>query len=271
MRTAGRMAFKPKRWSIQLLSLAALHSGTMGEIKWLCMPVLSCHSCYLSWFACPIGIFVHYSGWRVFPFLAVGTVLVLGVLFGRLLCGWICPFGFLQDLLFRLRTPKFALPRVMNWGKYVSLAAGAILIPFFLGESTQWSFCRMCPASALQVTIPGLIGGLTLTLAKTVKLAILAAILVLAVFSSRSFCRMLCPIGAMLALFNRVSVGRTRTPTSACISCGRCDDSCPTAALPAGRVLRGTDPSRCEECVLCGRCREVCPVKDKPAPAGGAA
>mgnify|MGYP002641226217 CR=1 FL=1 len=194
--------------------------------------------------------------------------MVLGGLFGRYFCGWVCPFGFLQDLLFRIRTPKFTLPKVMNWGKYVALGIGVFLVPFFLGESTQWSFCRMCPASALQVTIPGLLSGLELTLAKGVKLAILVAILALAVVSSRSFCRMLCPIGAMLSLFNRVSIGRTRAPTPACISCGRCDAACPTAAAPAGRILSGVDPSRCEECVLCGKCRQVCPVKDAPLPAG---
>ena len=99
-----------KRKISLLVSAVLLHSSWGPELKWLCNPVLSCHSCALAWFACPIGVFVHYSGYHLFPFVALGSVLLVGVLIGRLLCGWVCPFGLVQDWLHKIRTPKLDLP-----------------------------------------------------------------------------------------------------------------------------------------------------------------
>jgi polyferredoxin len=250
-----------KRRIVQFISFLGLHSAWVGELKWLCNPVLSCHSCALAWFACPIGVFVHYSGYRIFPFFAIGTVLLVAVLMGRLLCGWVCPFGFLQDLLHKIPSPKFRLPKRAEWVKYGILVLGVFAMPFFFGELTRWSFCRFCPASALQVTVPGLVaGGVSFSVWTGVKLALLAAVLLLAVMSSRSFCKMLCPIGAFLAPLNHVSFWRVRPPTDACISCGRCDKACPTDVAPMQRIREHVPPSRNADCVVCHGCQPVCPV-----------
>ena len=80
-----------KRRVVQVLSLLALHSSWGPELKWMCVPVLSCHSCSLAWFACPVGVFVHYSAYGVFPYLAVGTRLQFGLLGVRLVWGRACP------------------------------------------------------------------------------------------------------------------------------------------------------------------------------------
>jgi polyferredoxin len=252
---------------VQSLALILLHSSWGPEFKWLCSPVLSCHSCVLSWFACPIGVFVHYSGYHLFPFLALGTVLLVGIVFGRLLCGWICPFGFLQDLLFKIRSPKIILPRWTEKTKYVVLVVMVFLIPFLLGELTQLSFCNFCPASAIQVTIPNLITGgfQTVGIATVVKLAILVGVLVLVVVSSRAFCKVLCPIGALLAPLNFLSFWTVKVPTDNCISCKRCDRVCPTGAEPASRIDQGVAPNRALECIVCHDCQPVCPQKAEDA------
>lgn len=254
-----------KRRATQFLSLLLLHSSWGPEFKWLCNPVLSCHSCILAWFACPIGVFVHYSGYHIFPFIAIGTVLVLGVAIGRLLCGWVCPFGFLQDLLYRVPSPKFDLPKWTANIKYPVLIIMVFLLPFFLGEQTTLSFCRICPASALQVTIPNLItGGFeTVSLTTVVKLAILFAVLAAAVLSSRSFCKVLCPIGAILAPLNFVSWWKIKVPTQNCVSCKMCDDICPQHGEPMARMVDGTPPSRALECVMCYECQTICPIPKK--------
>lgn len=254
-----------KRRIVQILALIFLHSSWGPQIKWLCNPVLSCHSCPLSWFACPIGVLVHYCGYHVFPFLALGTVLLIGVLLGRLLCGWMCPFGFLQDLLHRIPSPKLFLPRWTNKIKYLVLILMVFLIPFLLGEETMYSFCRICPASALQVTIPHLItaGFGTVTIATIVKLAILVGVLVLVVFSSRAFCKLFCPIGALLAPLNLISYWTVKLPTENCISCKRCDRACITDAEPSSRIAEGIPPNRALECVVCHECQPVCPKKTK--------
>ena len=252
-----------RRW-VQTLSLLVLHSsfGTAAEawkIKAVCNPVLSCHSCALAWFACPLGVFVHYSGYHAFPFLAVGTVLLLGILVGRILCGWVCPFGFLQDLVYKIPTPKFQLPQWASYVKYFVLLFGIFLLPWWYGESTIFSFCRYCPSSALQVTVPRLLGGGSLNTMTAIKMGVLFASLGLVVVSERGFCKLICPMGALLAPLNFLSFWKVRVPKPECLDCGLCDSSCPTNIHPASRILKGVSPSRALDCVVCHECQPVCP------------
>lgn len=257
--------FLLKRRISQVTALLILHSSWGPEAKWLCNPVLSCHSCVLAWFACPIGVFIHYSGYHAFPFFAVGTVLLVGVLVGRLFCGWICPFGFLSDMLHKIPSPKFTMPAWTSYIKYAVLGLGVIALPFIFGESTNWSFCRVCPASAVQVTIPGLLGGGygEIETATIVKLAVLAAVVMLAVMSSRSFCKAFCPIGAMLAPLNYISFWVVKRPKPACTGCTKCDRACPQSTHPSEKIQAGTPPNRNADCIVCHDCRAACPVVKK--------
>ena len=255
---------------VQAVSLVALNSSLgAGQVKWLCLPVMNCHSCALAWFACPIGVFIHYAGYRVFPFLALGMLLLAGALLGRLLCGWVCPMGFLQDLLYRIPGRKIELPGWTRFIKYGLLALTVVGLPFWLGEETLWSFCRGCPVSAMQATIPGLLegGGGPVPLRTVVKLAILAAVLLLAVLNRRVYCRVLCPIGAALAPFNAFSLWRVK-PVEGCVACKQCDSVCPTHCGPSPRMKAGAPPSHAAECVACGDCRGGCPVRQKSGRGG---
>ncbi len=252
-----------KRRITQTLSLLLLHSSWGPELKWFCNPVLSCHSCVLSWFACPIGVYIHYSGYHLFPFIALGMVLLLGIVFGKLFCGWVCPFGFLQDMLHKIPTRKLTLPKWTSHIKYLVLVLMVFLIPFFLGEETMYSFCRICPASALQVTLPNLFssGSLILPLATIVKLTVLIVVLLAVIFSRRAFCKVLCPIGAILAPLNLLSFWKVKLPTDNCISCDKCDEVCPSTISPSSRIAKGVVSNRSLDCIVCHDCRTVCPQK----------
>ncbi len=254
-----------KRRISQIFSLILLHSSWGLELKWLCNPVLSCHSCVLSWFACPIGVFVQYSGYHLFPYIAIGTVLLVGLLLGKLLCGWVCPFGFLQDLLYKIPTRKFILPRWTGNIKYLVLIIMVFLLPFFLGEETMYSFCRICPASALQVTLPNMIssGFQAAPLATVVKLSVLVVVLLIVIFSSRAFCKVLCLIGALLAPLNFLSFWTVKLPTDNCVPCQKCDKACPADNSPSKRISAGKAPNRSLDCVVCHECRSVCPKKNR--------
>jgi polyferredoxin len=256
-----------KRRIIQSISLIFLHSSfwNWAQVKWLCNPVLSCHSCPLAIFACPVGVFVHYSGYHVIPYLAVGTVLFLGVLFGRLLCGWVCPFGFLQDLLYKIPTVKFVLWDWTRFVKYGVLIVMVFLLPFFLGELTYLSFCRICPAAALQSTLPRMIdtGVDVLQTAVVVKLGLLVFFLVLSTLSNRAFCKVFCPIGAMLAPLNLISFWKIKPSTMTCVKCSWCDNKCPPNGAPSSRISEEVPPNRVMDCVYCYECKQACPMGEE--------
>jgi polyferredoxin len=244
----------------QGISLLLLHSSWGPELKWLCNPVLSCHSCALAWFACPVGVFVQYSGNHLFPFFALGTILLVGVLVGRLFCGWVCPFGFVQDVLHKIRTPKFELPERTGKIKYAVLIVMVFLLPFFFGGETMLSFCRICPASALQVTIPNWVSGgfHAIPFSTGVKLSVLAVVLATVIFSSRAFCKTLCPIGAMMAGLNYVSFWKIPFPGQSCSSCRECDEACPTHVRPSSRISKGIPVHHTLDCIVCHDCQKSC-------------
>jgi len=248
-----------KRTIYQIVSLLALHSSWGPEAKWLCNPVLSCHSCVLSWFACPIGVFVHYSGWHLFPWIAAGTVLLVGALVGRLLCGWVCPFGFVQDLLHKIPSPKISLPKWTSNIKYLVLVMMVFALPFLLGEQTWFSFCRICPAAALQVSMPAAIGsGFDLTGPMVVRFSVLFGVIVLVILSSRAFCKVLCPIGALMSPLNYVSYWFVGLPREQCRVCKSCDKVCSTDDVPSERIRNNVPPNRSLDCIVCHECKHAC-------------
>lgn len=237
-----------------------------GRIKGLCVPVLNCYSCPGSLGACPIGALQTVIGTgRKFPFYVLGTLMLFGVLTGRLACGILCPFGFIQDLIGRIPLPKLRVPKaadkVLRAVKYVILAVAVILLPALLrgdgGVSVPY-FCKyICPAGTLE-------GGIFHVLANPdvrrlagalfgSKLALLAVFLILAVFIPRSFCRYVCPLGAFYSIFNRFAFFRLYLDKSKCVDCGKCERVCPMAV----DVRRNINSA---ECIRCGKCREICPT-----------
>ncbi|MCX7000957.1 MAG: 4Fe-4S binding protein [Candidatus Sumerlaeota bacterium] len=254
-----------RRKTVQIISLLFLHSSWGPQAKWFCNPVLSCHSCALSWFACPIGVLVHFSGYHIFPFLVAGMLLLFGVLIGRLFCGWVCPFGLAQDVLHKIPGRKFALPEWASSGKYLVLLFMVLLIPFLAGESTMYSFCRICPAATLQVSLPYLIssGFATISAATVVRWGVLIIVIYFAIRSSRSFCKAICPIGAIMALLNYISFVVVRLPKDACVSCQSCDSSCPMNVRPSERAIKEIPVNRTPDCIVCHDCKRACPVVNK--------
>ena len=124
------------------------------RFHYLCSPVFHCHSCPLAVLACPIGVLANFSALHVFPFLAVGTLAVTGVVFGTFVCGWACPFGFLQDLVGRIPTPKVRLPSWLGYTRYATLGGLVLAVPYFYGENHPLFFCRLCPAGAIEAAMP---------------------------------------------------------------------------------------------------------------------
>lgn len=258
------------------LAAAALFNGYVagfagrglytGPLKNVCVPVLNCYSCPAALGACPIGALqaaLGAPGRRRFPFYVAGSLVLFGVALGRLACGFLCPFGFVQDLLHRLPVRKWRVPRAVDrplrWLKYAVLAAlvalPVILKPAF-GGATPY-FCKLlCPAGTLEAGLPQLLMNPTLRgLAGALfdwKAAVLALVLALSVKVGRPFCRYLCPLGALYGLFNRFSLSRMALDAHKCVRCGACERACPMQVDVTKNI-------NSPECIRCGKCRRVCP------------
>ena len=122
-----------RRFPTQILSLIAFNGYFWrGPGKWFCVPVLNCYACPIGTVACPIGSLTAFALARRIPFYVLGFLGVIGLAVGRAFCGWACPFGFFQDLLYRIRSFKFRLPRAANALKYALLVVLVLGLPLIL-------------------------------------------------------------------------------------------------------------------------------------------
>jgi ferredoxin len=329
------------------------------SLKGICTPGFSCHSCPWATSACPIGVFAFGSAVRKLPILAITSILMVGLAVGRLVCGFFCPFGFLQDLLHKIPLPKIKLPKFTRYFKYAALLLLVFVFPYFLGfeqsgfiklerpgidknddggidvtvtienisEKTVTApdikltyidkeskeevysddksypdlsipagetitlpiikapnhlgnadlfvtspqsnisqavpyklyFCKICPTGTLTASIPGKFtsAATTGTFASSgwfeLRYIILYVFLILMLISSRPFCRILCPLGALYGLTAKLSAVTMSVDKDACINCGKCNKVCPVGL----DVVNEIDGS---ECIACGDCKTVCPV-----------
>lgn len=248
-----RWAAQRRTW-IQAAFLFIWLDPLLLRVHSFCGPVFHCYSCPLALVACPIGVIANFSALHLVPFAAIGTLVVFGATVGTAVCGWACPFGFLQDAAARIPTPRFELPRWAGYFRYLALVGFVILVPYLWGEAHPLFFCRLCPAGALEGALPNTIrtarAGQGLMLPSTTKLTILVVFLLAMLFTVRPWCRLVCPLGAIFSVFNRASIFVLRFKTDTCKICGQCAKMCPYGVLPTSNVNNG----RCIRCLECTRC-----------------
>ena len=238
-----------------------------GSLKYACVPGLNCYSCPGAVASCPLGALqalLNQQGFQI-PFGILGFFFLFGSLFGRFICGWLCPFGLVQDLLHKIpffqKRKRLPLHHILKYGKYVVLLLFVCIGSLFLfGRFAKVpAFCKyICPSGTLFGAIPLLsaneslrsqIGGLF-----SWKLGLLLVIIVLSVKVYRPFCQYLCPLGAIYGWFNAFSLVQISLTEEQCISCGSCTKACPLS-------LSVQEISRSPECIRCGKCIDACPKK----------
>ena len=235
-----------------------------GVIKNACVPGLNCYSCPGASAACPLGALQNAlanSGARL-PFYIFGILILFGVIFGRWICGFLCPFGLIQDLAYKIKTPKVKkskVTRVFSFLKYVILAVFVFAMPliYALNQTSMPlpAFCKyICPSGTLLGA-----GGLLLNPNNeymlsmlgplfTWKFVLLAFFVLGMIFFYRFFCRFFCPLGAIYGLFNRISLLGMKVDESKCTDCGMCVKECKLD------IKHVSD----RECISCGSCISAC-------------
>ncbi len=256
-----------KRWFSQVFLLLLANLGVANIKTGLCFPFFYCHSCPTASAACPlrafeVSIYKGNSNWKLFvyPLLILGLV---GLISGRMVCGWACPIGLLQRATGYIpRKLKQKFPQINSWGthklerylrytKYFVLLGLVFVTTYLLG----FMFTDICPVGFLVGTLPILAlnpGQFVPNPFFIVGLVIFLLFIILIFLVERGWCRYFCPIGALLAPFNKVSMVYVDVDKSQCVRCYACSKVCPMG-IDIPNMHR--DP----ECILCGKCVAVCP------------
>ena len=232
----------------------------------------------------------------IFPWLPIAAFVLVAVFLGRATCGWVCPYGFVQDMLayFRRRHTEVSLRThgQMIYLKYAILA-GVVLICAVMGalwiskmglgyrnafgEFGEAPFNFLSPADTLFAILPSmalnlryalltqsmnsiLAGISSLSLLFWVRLVILAVVIGLAVYVPRSWCRYFCPHGAFLALLNHFSFLGLKREAVSCTkaTCRECVKVCPMKVPILDLPWEKFADS---ECIYCLKCVDACSTR----------
>jgi len=224
-----------------------------------------------------------------FPALTIGLTILISIVFGRAACGWLCPFGFIQDLLRALPVKKVRVSHPTNKGlaeiKYYALLFTIVIVSLFalakiynirdllrvLGDFGKAPYTTLSPSSTLFGLIPVMIVErrfielgdhvweiFTLNRLFWFRIGILAFAIIISIYVPRAWCRWFCPIGAFQAIFSKYSLlGIGRKPAK-CLGekCRICERACPMNI----RILdEPWQKIRNRECINCLLCKAACP------------
>jgi len=260
------MRLQIKRLLSQTILFFTANLGAVGIKTGFCYPFFYCHACPTASAACPLRsleVSVNKGNltWRflLFPLLIIG---VIGTLSGRAVCGWACPIGFLQRGTGRVarklkkyplyqKLGRLRIEHYLRYIKYTLLIGLVFLTSLFIG----FVFTDICPIGFLTGTIPIVIlnpGKFVPNYFFPIALVIFILFIVLIFLIERGWCRYFCPIGALLAPFNKISCVHISVEAKECKRCNVCNTVCPMGIdIPSMH----RDP----ECILCGKCIEACP------------
>jgi polyferredoxin len=264
------MKLQIKRLISHISFLFAANLGALGLKTGFCYPFFYCNACPAATSACPlraieVGVFRGEFKWKLitYPLLIIGTI---GVLTGRAVCGWACPIGLLQRTTGRVpqklkrkfpfikKLGQHKIERYLRYAKYFVLIGLVVVTPILIG----FMFTDICPVGVLTGTIPIMIlnpGKYVPNEFFYIALVIFILFFVLIFTVERGWCRYFCPVGALLAPFNKISFLHISVNKKECTHCNLCSEACPMG-------IDVPNMNRDPECILCGKCVDKCPKNE---------
>jgi polyferredoxin len=265
------MKFQLKRLIAQILIFISVNLRPVGLKTGFCYPFFYCNACPTATSACPLralelSVYKGNFRWKflVYPLIILGLV---GSVSGRAVCGWACPIGLLQRTTapvarklkkysFYKKCGNHPIEPKLRYTKYAVLILLVIVTSALIG----FMFTDICPTGFLTGTIPTLIlypGKFVPNPFFWISLVIFILFIFLIFTIERGWCRYFCPVGAILAPFNKISIYHvTRVDDKQfekeCILCDACSKICPMG-------IDVTKLNRDPECILCGKCIDACP------------
>ena len=266
------MKLQIKRTLAQIGIFISANLGPLGLKTGFCYPFFYCNSCPAATSACPlraleVGVFQNSFKWKLilFPLLIIGS---LGIITGRAICGWACPIGWLQRLTAPVarklkkypiiqKIAKLPIESKLRYMKYLLLIGLVFITTYLIG----FMFTNICPIGFLTGTIPTLVlfpNDFVINPLFFIPSLVIFILFIILIFTiERGWCRYFCPLGALFAPFNKISmyhVSRVEQETfeKECLHCNACTNICPMG-------IEVTTLDRDPECILCGKCVTICP------------
>ncbi len=231
---------------------------------------------------------------NTFPWLPLASFFIATVLLARMLCGWVCPFGFVQEILGYTKRKHLTISKRTHedlvYAKYAILAAVLLVSATIsatsvmgtgenykdaLGVFAQAPFNALSPHDTLFAILPSwvyntitgeaqfqnVLGDIAaLTPLFWIRVFVLGLTLVFAIYTPRSWCRYFCPVGAAMALISHFSFLGLKRDVVHCTkeSCRSCEEACPMKVpILDLQWKKFTHP----ECTYCLECVDACATK----------
>lgn len=219
----------------------------------------------------PFPAYFIIQGWKAYLKFFLSLFIFI-IVFNKVWCGWVCPFGTLQDGISFIRK-KLGLEEIyfpektkhiLKPIKYISLLI-FMNAPFLFafGFKLDWPlFCKICPVKSILPfsygnTLNISVGFPPGTLFSILTCIITGFIIVALFFRERFFC-ILCPVSALFNFFQRISFLQLKKNIGTCNNCGNCWRVCPLDIKEVYLERKNANIIK-DDCILCLKCIEACP------------